>query len=281
LTTAQLAQKTGVPAGTLRMWESRYGFPQPARLPGGHRRYAEQDADQVGEVARLRDQGLSMPAAIAAVQRAAQPLPPSVFAGLQRRQGGLRAAVLSKRALLALTHALEDEYCARATDGLLIACFQRERFYRSAERRWAELARTTRLAVAMADFAELREPAGKPAEVPIAHHQPLAREWTLVIDAPGARACLAGWEEAAPTERPDSQRRFEVLWSFEPAVVRAAAEVAIDVLGRFAPAVAERAPHALQPMPAPAPELRFASALTHRMVGYLATAYDGGAPAAG
>jgi DICT domain-containing protein len=282
LSTAQLAERTGVPAGTLRMWESRHGFPAPERLPGGHRRYSARDVEHVRAVARLREQGLSMSAAIAQVLHFEEPLPASVFAGLHERHAEVRPASLSKRAVLRLTHAIEDEYCARATRGLLVACFQHERFYRRAERRWRELGRTTQLAVAMADFSELREPDSAPVEVPIAADQPVAREWTLVIDAPGAQACLAAWEQPAQTELPDPERRFEVLWSFEPAVVRSASEVAINVISRRAPSVAERAADAVgHPAPAPAPELRFASALAHRMVGYLAGSLDGGQAAAG
>ena len=68
LTTAQLAQLTGLSAGTLRMWESRHGFPAPARLPGGHRRYSERDVALVREVLHLREQGLSLTAAIERAQ---------------------------------------------------------------------------------------------------------------------------------------------------------------------------------------------------------------------
>lgn len=277
LSTAQLAERTGVPAGTLRMWESRHGFPAPERLPGGHRRYHPRDVEHVRTVARLREQGLSMAAAVAQVLRSEDPLPSSVFAGLRERHGEVPPAVLAKRAVLRLTHAIEDEYCARASRGLLIASFQHERFYRRAQRRWRELARTTQLAVALADFDRLREPAGAPVEVPIESDQPVAREWTLIIDAPGAQACLAAWEQPAQREPPDGERRFEVLWSFEPAVVRSASEVAVDVVRRSAPGVAERAPAALgHPVAGPVPELRFASALAHRMIGYLAGAFDGG-----
>lgn len=271
LSTAQLAERTGVPAGTLRMWESRHGFPAPARLPGGHRRYRPSDVEQVRDVARLREQGLSMPAAIAQVLRSDRPLPASVFAGLQARHAEVRPAALCKRAVLRLTHAIEDEYCARATSGLLIASFQRERFYRQAERRWRALSATTELAVVLADFSALREPEHAPVEVPIEPDQPMAREWTLIIDAPGAPACLAAWEQPSQIELPDPERRFEVLWSFEPGVVRAASEVALEVLDRLSPAVAERAGAALgHPVGAPGPELRFASALAHRMIAYLA-----------
>ena len=66
-----------------------------------------------------------------------------------------------------------------------------------------------------------------------------------------------------------------MLWSFEPAVVRSATQVAAEVLGRFAPEVAERIPPVLAPPgPALGPELRFASSLTHRMVGYLGALLD-------
>jgi DICT domain-containing protein len=282
LSTAQLAERTGVPAGTLRMWESRHGFPAPERLPGGHRRYRDRDVEHVRAVARLREQGLSMAAAIAQVLRSEETLPASVFADLHERHAELRPASLAKRSVLRLTHAIEDEYCARASGGLLVACFQHERFYRRAERRWRELGRTTQLAVALADFREGREPDNAPIEVPIETDQPLAREWTLIIDAPGAQACLAAWEQPTQTELPDPERRFEVLWSFDPAVVRSASEVAIEVVRRFAPAVAERAPAAIaHPVAALGPELRFASALAHRMIGYLAASLNGGPSAAG
>ncbi len=260
-----------MPAGTLRMWERRHGFPAPARLPGGHRRYTEHDVELVREVARLREQGLSMSAAIGRARRAAKPAPASVFANLRECHPELAPAVLSKRAMLVITHAIEDEYCARGSSGLLLACFQRERFYRQAERRWRELARTARFAVALADFAQLREPAGAAAEVPIPGGQPLLREWTLVVDDRAGQACLAAWELADQSELPDRRRSFEVLWSFEPEVVRSASELALEVLRLGAPGLAERGLAALADPVAAAAQLRFASALAHRMVGYLGT----------
>lgn len=40
LSIGDLAEATGIPVETLRMWERRYGRPESARLPSGHRRYA-------------------------------------------------------------------------------------------------------------------------------------------------------------------------------------------------------------------------------------------------
>jgi DICT domain-containing protein len=272
LSTAQLAERTGLPAGTLRMWETRYGFPDPTRLPGGHRRYSGRDVESVLKVLALRRQGLSLTAAIDRGRRQHQPPVTSVFAGIRQRRPDVAPAILSKRAVLALTQAIEDEYCAHAAHGVLIACFQRERFYRGAQRRWRELARTAELAVALADFDQLRELPGAPAEVPIEPQHPLGREWALIVNADGAHACLAAWEQPSQTELPDARRRFEVLWSFEPATVAVATEVASELLRRLAPTVAARLPAATDTRAATAlAEPRFASALAHRMIGYLGT----------
>jgi DICT domain-containing protein len=132
------------------------------------------------------------------------------------------------------------------------------------------VARTAALAVAVADFGALREPPGAAVEVPIAHPHPLAREWSLVVDADGLKACLCGWELASQRELPDGRRRFEVLWSFEPQVVRAASRVAIELLRGLAPDVARRAEAALDELDvSPHPELRSPAALAHRVVAYL------------
>ncbi len=270
LSTAQLAARTGLPAGTLRMWESRHGFPVPARLPGGHRRYSERDVEAVLEVLRLRERGLSLPAAIERARRSEPPGDMSVFAGLRRRRPEVAPAVLTKNVVLAMTHAIEDEYLARATKGLVFGSFQSERFYRVAERRWRELSRTAELAVAVAAFPTASDPPDAPSEVAVQLRHPVAREWTVIIDAPGARACLAAWEQPSQNELPDHQRRFEVMWSFEPEVVRTATEVASELLLSLSPEVAARLPAADDDIVSGADELHFAAALSHRMVGYLA-----------
>lgn len=275
LTTAQLAELTGLSAGTLRMWESRHGFPAPARLPGGHRRYSERDVALVREVLRLREQGLSLTAAIERAQNERRPVAASVFAGLRRRRPDVAPMLLPKSAVLALSRALEDEYCAHATDGLIVGAFQQERFYRRSERRWRELARCADLAVVLADFPAPSAPPGAPVEVPIDVRHPLSREWSVVISAPGAQACLAAWEQPSQDELPDSLRRFEVLWSFDPIVVADAVEVAAELLESIAPDVARSvAAHDVVPEQ-PEPALRYGGALTHRMVGYLGQMLDG------
>jgi DICT domain-containing protein len=270
LTTTELAELTGVRPATLRMWETRYGFPVALR-GAGRRRYSSGETDSVLEVLALRAAGLSLPAAIARARASGSPPPPSIFAALREARPELQPAVLGKRDVLALTRAIEDEYCARASAGVLYASFQRVDFYRRSERRWRELARSARLAFVIADFPAVHTPPGGPIEVPIAHRHPLAREWTLVIDAPGVKACIAAWERPESAEVPDPQRRFELLWSYEPAVVAIASGIASRLVATAAPQLADTLPDpaaADSPVSA-APELRFASALSHRIVDYL------------
>src|SRR3954452_11159503 len=59
-----VAEQTGLAAGTIRMWEQRYGFPTPQRTPAGYRLYSADDVDTLRRVLALRKGGLSVPAAL-------------------------------------------------------------------------------------------------------------------------------------------------------------------------------------------------------------------------
>jgi DICT domain-containing protein len=269
LTIAQLGERTGLPPGTLRMWEARHGFPEPARLPGGHRRYDEDDVALVLEVLRLRDQGLSLASAVDRARARRRPAG-SIFAGLRGRRADVAPVILPKRAVLVLSRAIEDEYCARAGAGAIVGSFQRERFYRRSERRWRDLAQTADVAVALADFAAPAARPDAPVEMPVERHHPLAREWAVVVSAGEAQACLAAWEQPSASELADRARRFEVLWSFDPSVVGDAVEVAVELLRPLDPALAERVARAADSGgPSAASALDGGGALAQRMVGYL------------
>jgi DICT domain-containing protein len=270
LTIREVARETGVPEGTLRMWETRYGFPEPERLPSGHRRYSGDDVQRVRQVSRDREAGMSMPAAIERAQQLASEPEPSIFAGVRRRRPDLQPYLLAKRTLIALSHAIEDECAARAERPVLFGSFQRERFYRDAESRWRDLARTSATAVVFADFDELRTPDGAPAELPLDRSDPLGREWSLVCDAPGYAAFLAAWERPGQDGAPDLERLFETVWSVEPRLVREAARIAAGLVERTAPDLLDPIVERLRHTPPPSgDELRLAGALTNRMVAYV------------
>ena len=133
----------------------------------------------------------------------------------------------------------------------MIATFQREIFYRHAERRWRDLARTAELAIVLADFGRRREPRGGPVELPLAALEPAAREWSLICDCPRFAACLVAWEASGQADRPDAERQFETLWSIEPELVRRAGNGARELVRRTAPDLAERFPSRFAQMPPP------------------------------
>ncbi|CAN5475639.1 hypothetical protein BH10ACT10_BH10ACT10_03430 [soil metagenome] len=270
LTIGHLAERTGVPPGTLRSWESRYGFPRPNRLERGHRRYIEADVTAVLEVLRHRDAGLALEAAVRRVT-AEPPRSRSVHAELRRRHSELTPQLLSKTSLLAISQAIEDACCARAEEPLLFGGFQRDTYFAGSRARWVELARTARSAVIFADLAApqpLRP--GLPIEVALPHGAPLNREWIVVCDAPDLPACLAAVERPGQDRVPDSRRRFEAVWTVDPRAVRHASRVAMALAEEYRPELigAELAVPDDEP-PTASADLRRASDLMNRMMGYL------------
>jgi len=226
LSIGEVSRRTGIPVPGLRNWEQRYGLPRPERLPNGRRRYRESDCALLAGVLRGRAQGLSLSAAVAHALAGTVPFrETSIFAGLRRRHPGLAVHVMRKTMLLAVTHAIEDECCARAQRPVLVGCFQRVRFYRAARPRWTDLAGTAEQTVVFADFGERRDQPGPLAEIPIAADSPLRREWALICDAGDQPACLAGWERPGQESQRDPDRTFEVVWSVDPKVVRSGARI--------------------------------------------------------
>src|SRR4051812_2125959 len=227
LSIGDLSGATGVAAGTLRMWESRHGFPVAQRRTGGHRRYDVDDIARVQRVLEERGTGLSLAAAIERVREWAPSAPPSLFAVLRQQAPQPAAQHLPVRAMRAISHAIEDECLARAARPVLAGTFQRETAYRHAEHRWRELARTAGLAFVLAEFAKRRKPRGAPAEIPLVTRSPVRREWAVLCVDSEFSACLAGWERPSA----DGTRGFEAIWTTDPATAVAAMRVALAVAG--------------------------------------------------
>lgn len=270
LSIGELARQTGVPAATLRSWEDRYGFPRPQRLAAGHRRYAKSDTAVIGEVLRLRESGMSLQAAIGQACARAAETGLSVFAALRRAHPGMLPQELSKATLLAITRAMEDECCARAEHAALFAGFQQERFYRQSGERWRELARTARLAVIFADFGESSGPDASPRCVRIPADAPLRREWFMVCAAQDYPAFVSGWEFPGQSGVPDARRRFEVLWSVDPPVVRDAALTCAQIAAALSPSLSHLPGELPDVTPPPASaDLQRAIGVFNRMTSYL------------
>jgi DICT domain-containing protein/predicted DNA-binding transcriptional regulator AlpA len=266
-----VAARTGIAAGTIRMWEQRYGFPEPERTGAGYRVYSEDDVEALRRVLAYRERGLSVPAAI----ERARPTDlatdrPSLYGVLAAGDSPPPSQLLSKRTLIAVSRAIEDETISRAAAPVVVAAFQTERNYRAVEHRYRAMARTADAVLVFADFEVLGGGGDAPVEVPLERTDGLGNEWAVVVDAPGYGACLLAWEQPQVGEVPDRDRTFEAMWTLDARVVRRASQVAAALarradagLGARIDALLDERPLALEQ---PAPAL---TAVTNRIVGYL------------
>ena len=251
----ELARRTGLTQQAVRAWETRFGFPVPQRSEGGRRQYAEVDVERVRRVLALKDSGVRLAAAIARVRGEdddGRPL--SVYAELRRRHPHLESRVLRRDVLVAVSHAIEDEAMSRADRPHVFGAFQREEFYRQASGRWEEIARTAGSCLVYADFPVVAGGAGAPVEVPLGPDAPLLREWAVVVTAPSFSVVLTAWEVPRQQEVPPAHRRFESVFTFDPAAVRTAAEVCVlaaRTSGEVDPALLSRIDDSLATEPTP------------------------------
>lgn len=267
-----VAERTGIAAGTIRMWEQRYGFPEPERTPSGYRRYSDSDVEALRRVASYRRLGLSIPAAIDRVRDDAEGAldEPSIYAAVATIDEAARPQLLRKPTLVQLSKAIEDEALAVAASPIVFGAFQEERHYRRVEHRYTRIARHAEAVTVLADFSDVRHVEGAVSEIPIDLDDAIGNEWAVIVDAPGYAAALLGWEHPSQSGVPDDRRRFEAIWTVHPQAVRRAAEVAARLVAQIDSAYGEELAAKLRDRPLaaeePAPGL---TALTNRAIAYL------------
>ena len=268
-----VSDRTGIAAGTIRMWEQRYGFPCPDRTASGYRRYSESDVETLKRITAYRARGLSIPASIErARENGTVTDRPSIYAAVVTEDPVARPQVLRKRTLVTLSRAIEHETLAHAAAPVLVGAFQHEHAYRAVEERYKRLARQSDAAAVFADFPRVRREPGAPTELPIAPRDALGNEWAVIVDAPGYSACLLAWEHPGTNgaDGDDMERRYEALWTLDPAATRRAVHVAARLAGRVDPDCGAELERVLADRPlaveTPAPAL---TALTNRVIAYL------------
>ncbi len=277
LTIGALAERTGLSPATLRMWEQRHGFPTPQRLGSGHRRYLASDVAVVDEVVRRRDAGVRLDVAIADALSQSAPGAPSVYAELRRNHPHLPVQRLRKRTLLALSWAIEDEFCAKAERAIVFGAFQRDRYYDAARSRWLELAVVARASFVFAEFSGLdhARTAGSaarpgPVLVPLPPDEPMSREWAVICDSVELPVALTAWELPGQGEVPDRERIFEAVLTVDPLAVRDASRVCAAVAQRAG--AEDAAPvlyHLADQPPVGAADLASVSAMLGRVLSYV------------
>lgn len=219
--------------GTLRMWETRFDFPVPTRLPSGHRRYSQRDVEDVKEVLTRQHNGLRLENAVAAVRSRQHADEPSIFASVRASAPELPKLRLRKTTLIALSQAIEDEMCSRGQRGFAFGAFQRASFYAGASQRWNDITRRSHVTMVMADFGDEELPTHREGEhplyVPLGSGTPIREEWAVVCDSPAFAGVLAAWEPIGQARVAEGDRIFEAVWTLDPEPVRQAAQVCLDV----------------------------------------------------
>lgn len=157
----------------------------------------------------------------------------------QGQKRSLNFGVYYKNTLVALCHALEDAILQADYQPLMIAAFQRGKWYLQEAERYGEIADRSQQIVIMAapeaGFAEHSTSQKSNVElVNLDPSDPVAQEWHLIILSPHYTAMVLcqelSPEDYGPTGVPqiDLERKFYGFWTFEPELVLEVAELAIN-----------------------------------------------------
>lgn len=171
----------------------------------------------------------------------------------------LRAQLYFKPSLTALSHAMEDQVLAGVEQPLVIANFQRERFYRQEAHRYQRIAeRTPQVYVLAAPETEFKSASNIYETVAFDPADGLSQEWHLVVIGSQYGACLICREKLAPQEAKnqkrsgcsqnstsggaeiDTARRFEGIWTFDRQVANAAADLLLERILSYRSELAEK-----------------------------------------
>ncbi|NEO09737.1 MULTISPECIES: DICT sensory domain-containing protein [unclassified Moorena] len=153
----------------------------------------------------------------------------------------LRSQVYFKSSLTALSHAMEDQVLAGSEQPLVIASFQRERFYRQEAHRYRRIAQQTpQVYVLAAPETEFKSSSEYHETVAFEPNDTLSQEWHLVVIGKTYTNCLICQERPSPilevtNGEMDSSRRFEGIWTFDRTVSQKAAEILLNRIQIYRP----------------------------------------------
>ncbi len=174
---------------------------------------------------------------------------PSILEDLLVALPDLRPQIYFKSSLTALSHAMEDQVLAGVDQPVVIASFQRERFYRQEAHRYIRIAdRTDQVYVLAAPETDFANRFDRYETIAFDATDALAKEWHLVVVGSHYAACLICRERQvspAPEEAslhlpPDQSRRFEGIWTFERSVACQAAELLLAKVLLYRPELADK-----------------------------------------
>ncbi|MDG2990488.1 ATP-binding protein [Candidatus Synechococcus calcipolaris G9] len=170
----------------------------------------------------------------------------SVLQELLAAQSHLRSQIYFKASLTALSHAMEDQVLAGNDAPLIVACFQRERFYRQEAHRYQRIAnKTSQVYILAAPETEFRNCSDFYETIAFDPQDGLSQEWHLLVLGFDYSACLICREMKAGSAQKsrlaigsppmDQARRFEGIWTFDRGITATAARILLGRIGQYRP----------------------------------------------
>ncbi|AFZ47597.1 GAF sensor signal transduction histidine kinase [Cyanobacterium stanieri PCC 7202] len=163
-----------------------------------------------------------------------------------------RTQIYFKSSLTALSHAMEDQVLANTEEALIIASFQKERFYRQEAHRYRRIGKISPhvyvLAAPETDFSNATDVYEK---IAFDADDALTNEWHLVVIAQNYTNCLICREkthlpktEAAEMSM-DNSRRFEGIWTFDRDITMEGASLLLRRIAQYRPELESKVDEAL------------------------------------
>jgi DICT domain-containing protein/signal transduction histidine kinase len=159
-----------------------------------------------------------------------------------------RPQMYFKSSLTALSHAMEDLVLAGDENPLIIATFQKERFYLQETQRYQKIAqKSNQVYVLASPESEFTNYSGVYEMVAFDSTDVLTQEWHLVVIGSTFASCLICREKTGLIDSPktllgnsDSNRRFEGIWTSERKLSQAVARILLDRIQIYRPELKEK-----------------------------------------
>jgi len=164
-----------------------------------------------------------------------------------------RPQMYFKSSLTALSHAMEDRVLAGSDKPLVIASFQRERFYRQEAHRYRRIANMSdQVYVLASPETDFKHSSHIYETVAFEPTDALAQEWHLVVIGQHYASCLICREKLTSTVNEktssaiDASRRFEGIWTFDRQVSIKAAAILLERIFAYRPELQNKIKQARQ-----------------------------------
>jgi DICT domain-containing protein/signal transduction histidine kinase len=175
-------------------------------------------------------------------------IPDSVLDTLLKALPQVRPQLYFKSSLTALSHAMEDQVLAGVDRPLVIASFQRERFYRQESHRYLRISeRTDQVYVLAAPETDFTNRSEQYETIAFEPADGLSKEWHLVVLGQQYASCLICRERefheskhGVPDLHVDQSRRFEGIWTFDRQTVYKSAEILLHRILHYRPELADK-----------------------------------------